>query len=154
MQLHADDGRARDPGGSPFACESGCARPRERRAVGARPKRYGVLARSRVSTRPAPTAPRVGMQPRCDRARKGDEAGAEATRGVDEALQAINELELRRRFRVDPAEGPAIDLQGEGFNLNGGLTFLVARPEPPQASTQKALSRSVDKRGTRRLVFP
>ena len=37
MQLHADDGRARDPGGSPFACESGCARPRERRAVGARP---------------------------------------------------------------------------------------------------------------------
>jgi hypothetical protein len=27
MQLHADDGRARDPGGSPFAYESGCARP-------------------------------------------------------------------------------------------------------------------------------
>jgi hypothetical protein len=38
MQLHADDGRAHDPGGSPFACESGCARPRERRAVGARPE--------------------------------------------------------------------------------------------------------------------
>ena len=37
MQLHADDGRARDPGGSPFTCESG-ARPRERRAVGARPQ--------------------------------------------------------------------------------------------------------------------
>jgi len=37
MQLHAVDGRARDPGGSPFACESGCARPRERRAAGARP---------------------------------------------------------------------------------------------------------------------
>jgi hypothetical protein len=30
---------ARDPGGSSFACESGCACPRERRAVGARPKR-------------------------------------------------------------------------------------------------------------------
>lgn len=44
MQLHADDGRARDPAGSPFACRSGCARPRERRAVGARPKRYDVLA--------------------------------------------------------------------------------------------------------------
>jgi len=94
------------------------------------------------------------MQPRCDRARKGDEAGADATRGIDEALQTISELELRRRFRVDPAEGPAIDLQEEGFNLNGGLAFLVARPEPPQPSTQKALSRSVDKRGTRRLVFP
>jgi len=37
MQLDAVDGRARDPGGSPFACRSGCARPRERRAVGARP---------------------------------------------------------------------------------------------------------------------
>ena len=36
MQLHANDGRAYDPGGCPFACESGCARPRERRAVGAR----------------------------------------------------------------------------------------------------------------------
>ena len=36
MQVHAD-GRTRDPGGSPFACESGCVRPRERRAVGARP---------------------------------------------------------------------------------------------------------------------
>ena len=39
MQLHADDGRARDPGGSLFGCESGCARPRERRAVGACPSR-------------------------------------------------------------------------------------------------------------------
>ena len=39
MQLHATDGRARDPAGSPFACGSGRARPRERRAVGARPKR-------------------------------------------------------------------------------------------------------------------
>ena len=29
-QLHADDGRARDSGGSPFARESGCARTRER----------------------------------------------------------------------------------------------------------------------------
>ena len=29
MQLHADDGRARDPAGRPFACGSGCARPRE-----------------------------------------------------------------------------------------------------------------------------
>jgi hypothetical protein len=37
MQLHAVDGRARDPGGSPFACESGCACPRERHAVGAGP---------------------------------------------------------------------------------------------------------------------
>jgi hypothetical protein len=37
MQLHAVDGRARDPGGYAFACESGCACPRERRAVGARP---------------------------------------------------------------------------------------------------------------------
>ncbi len=37
MQLHAVDGRARDPGGSPFACESGCACPRERHALGARP---------------------------------------------------------------------------------------------------------------------
>ena len=46
MQLHADDGRARDPGGSPFACESGCARPRERRAVGARPLRKPPLARA------------------------------------------------------------------------------------------------------------
>jgi hypothetical protein len=26
MQLRADDGHARDPGGSPFACESSCAR--------------------------------------------------------------------------------------------------------------------------------
>jgi hypothetical protein len=39
MQLHDDDGRARDSGGSPFASESSCARPRERRAVGARPTR-------------------------------------------------------------------------------------------------------------------
>jgi hypothetical protein len=39
MPLHADDGRARDRGGSPFACESGCARRRERHAVGARPIR-------------------------------------------------------------------------------------------------------------------
>ena len=37
MQLHADDGRARDPGGSPFACGRLSSR-RERRAVGARPK--------------------------------------------------------------------------------------------------------------------
>ena len=37
MQLHADDACARDPGGSPFASESSRARPRERRAVGARP---------------------------------------------------------------------------------------------------------------------
>jgi hypothetical protein len=37
MQLDAVDGRTRDPGGSPFAYESGCACPRERRAVGARP---------------------------------------------------------------------------------------------------------------------
>jgi hypothetical protein len=44
MQLHADDGCARDPGGSPFACESGCARPRDRRAVGARPTRQRALA--------------------------------------------------------------------------------------------------------------
>jgi hypothetical protein len=36
MQLHANDGRTHDPGGSPFGCESGCARPRERGAVGAR----------------------------------------------------------------------------------------------------------------------
>jgi hypothetical protein len=36
----------------------------------------------------------------------GDEAGADATRGIDEALQTISELELRRRFRVDPAQGP------------------------------------------------
>ena len=36
MQLHADDACARDPGGSPFASESSWARPRERRAVGAR----------------------------------------------------------------------------------------------------------------------
>ena len=94
------------------------------------------------------------MQQRCDRVRKGDEAGADATRGIDEALRTISELELRCRFRVDPAEGPAIDLQEEGFNLDGGLAFLVARRELPQVSTQKALSRSVDKRGTRRLVFP
>jgi hypothetical protein len=39
MCSHAVDGRARDPGGSPFACESRCARPRERRAAGARPLR-------------------------------------------------------------------------------------------------------------------
>ncbi len=44
MQLHADGGRARDLAGSPFGCVSGCGRPRERRAVGARPKRYDVLA--------------------------------------------------------------------------------------------------------------
>jgi hypothetical protein len=36
--------RARDPGGSPFACESGCARPRERPAVGARAKRNCSVA--------------------------------------------------------------------------------------------------------------
>ena len=77
------------------------------------------------------------MQPRCDRASKGDEAGADATRGIDEALQTISELELRRRFRVDPAEGPAIDLQEEGFNLNGGLAFLVARPEPRRPPRKK-----------------
>ena len=46
MQLHADDGRARDPGGSPFACESGCARPRERRAVGAPPNQARDQSRS------------------------------------------------------------------------------------------------------------
>jgi hypothetical protein len=34
MQLYADDGRARDPAGSPFARETGCARACERRAVG------------------------------------------------------------------------------------------------------------------------
>ena len=44
MQLHADDGCARDPGGSPFACESGCARPRERRAVELVQKGHDVLA--------------------------------------------------------------------------------------------------------------
>jgi hypothetical protein len=78
-------------------------------------------------------APAVGFSPKeqsRSRCRFGDEAGADATRGIDEALQTISELELRRRFRVDPAEGPAIDLQEEGFNLNGGLAFLVARPEP------------------------
>jgi hypothetical protein len=37
MQLHAVDGPARDPSGFPFAYENGCARPRERRAAGARP---------------------------------------------------------------------------------------------------------------------
>ena len=84
----------------------------------------------------------------------GDEAGADATRGIDEALQTISELEFRRCFRVDPGEGPAIDLQEEGFNVNGGLAFLGGRPEPLQAYTQKALSRSVDKRGARGLVFP
>jgi len=49
MQLHADDGYARDPGGSPFACDSGCARRRERRAVGDRPLREPQTARSGVS---------------------------------------------------------------------------------------------------------
>jgi hypothetical protein len=55
-------------------------------------------------------------------ARLGDKAGADATtRGIDETLQTISELELRRRFRVDPAEGPAIDLQEEGFKPQRGL---------------------------------
>ena len=56
-----------------------------------------------------------------------DEAAADAPRVIDEALQTIGELELRRRFRIYPADGLAIDLQEEGFNLNGGLAFLVAR---------------------------
>ncbi len=51
MQLHADDGRARDPGGSPFACESGCARPCERRAVGARQTSSVVQHRQRGRSR-------------------------------------------------------------------------------------------------------
>ena len=49
MQLHADDGPARDPGGSPFACESCRARPRERRAVGARPNRRRGVCRGACS---------------------------------------------------------------------------------------------------------
>jgi hypothetical protein len=48
MQHHVDDGRARDPGGSPFACESSCARPRERRAVGARPLRASRRGQRRL----------------------------------------------------------------------------------------------------------
>ena len=49
MQLHADDGRVRDPASSRSACESGCARPRERHAVGVRPseKRPEVCAGAR-----------------------------------------------------------------------------------------------------------
>lgn len=51
---------ALDPGGCPFACESGCARPRERRAAGARPlhkpetpaRRY-YLGRSASTCAPA-----------------------------------------------------------------------------------------------------
>jgi hypothetical protein len=62
-RLHANDLRARDPRDSPFACESGCPRWRERRAVGARPirlcqnRRFGggglpLRHRARVSMRP------------------------------------------------------------------------------------------------------
>ena len=51
-QLHADDGRARDPAGSPFACGSGCPRPRERRAVGARPFRQRPASASCPRIRP------------------------------------------------------------------------------------------------------
>ena len=61
IRLHAVDGRARDPGGSPFPCESGCACPRERRAVGARPKRYDVLAVIELATAPR-RAPRPGIR--------------------------------------------------------------------------------------------
>jgi hypothetical protein len=43
----------RDPGGSPFARESGCARPRERRAVGARPWRKSRQPASGCSERQA-----------------------------------------------------------------------------------------------------
>ncbi len=47
--------RARDPRCSPFASESGCARPRERRAVGARPMRLCGAPHNRVGRFPQPS---------------------------------------------------------------------------------------------------
>jgi hypothetical protein len=59
---------------------------------------YDVLKPSRVTPVPGRVPTRWECSHGYDRARKGHEAGAERSRGIDEALETVRELELRRRF--------------------------------------------------------
>jgi hypothetical protein len=67
--------------------------------------RRDVLGRAEL----APVPPRLLLAWECSHGAivpaRATKQGADATRGIDEALQPISEPELRRRFRVDPAEG-------------------------------------------------
>ena len=113
MQLHADDGRVRDPGGSPFACESGCARPRERRAVRARPIRQRGSSRSRCW--------RSGRARACTTASVRQAGGLNATvprwRSGTVDASAARSSGFRPRRQSDPAARcvPAIPGRASAF---------------------------------------